>query len=318
MPMVYMAVWSVALPFQDSRVPTWAGSPFGSTLFLKTLHTNSVGQILNGPATADYDEDLGMLSLGDWHHKSAFELWSVARQGAPPTMDGGLINGTNTYNCTASSDSTCTGVLGQKHETVFEAGKKYRMRLVNVATDGHFQFSIDGHNLTVIATDLVPIVPYATNSVDVAIGQRVDVIVEANAAPGDYWLRGGWVSGCSTVLNAADITGIVRYDGSSTADPTSVNTVVASTSCGDEPLASTVPYLALDVGDISVVADEDLSFSFGSAFTWTINGTSLWLNWSDPTIEQVRRGDQIFPTDYNVVAVDVSCSRPALFFSFCP
>lgn len=287
--------------------------PYPGLLFMATpasedIDTYSVEQILNGPATADYDEDLGMLSLGDWDHASAFDLWSTqARQGGPPTMHSGLINGTNTYNCTASSDTTCTGVLGKKYETVFEAGKKYRIRLVNVATDGHFQFSIDGHNLTVIGTDLVPIVPYATDSVLVSIGQRVDVIVEATAGSGDFWLRGGWVSACSTNLNPADITGIVRYDSSSTADPTSVSTVVQSSACGDEPLASIVPYLSLDVGDIAIEADEDLSFNFGSAFTWTINGSSLWLNWSNPTVEQVMHGEQIFPTEYNVVAVNVSC-----------
>lgn len=31
--------------------------------------------IINGPATADYDEDLGMLFLSDWSHIPASELW---------------------------------------------------------------------------------------------------------------------------------------------------------------------------------------------------------------------------------------------------
>lgn len=267
-------------------------------------------QILNGPATADYDEDLGALFLSDWHHTNVWALWDdTAKFGAPPSLDGGLINGTNTYNCSATSDPTCTGVLGAKHEMVFTSGTKYRLRLVNVAIDGHFQFSIDGHTLTVIGTDLVPIVPYETDNVLVSIGQRVDVIVEANAAAGDYWLRGGWVAACSTINNADDITGIVRYDASSTADPTSASTVTASTSCGDEPYASIVPYLALDVGTIAAEADEVLSFAASAAaFTWTINSSSLYLDWAAPTLEKVMAGDSVFPTDYNVVAVDVSLS----------
>lgn len=147
-----------------------------------------------------------MLFLGDWHHTDVFELWETARAGAPPTLQSGLINGTNIYNCTANADMTCKGTVGSKYETVFEAGQKYRIRLVNVAIDGHFQFSIDGHSLTVIATDLVPIVPYTTDSVLVSIGQRVDVIVEANATPGDYWLRGGWLTTCSQISNVDDIS----------------------------------------------------------------------------------------------------------------
>lgn len=249
-----------------------------------------------------------MLFLNDWGHTSAFELWYTARLGGPPALENALINGTNTYNCTTAS-STCTG--GAKYETVFEAGKKYRIRVVNSATDGHFQFSIDGHSLTVIATDLVPIVPYAADSVVVAMGQRVDVVVEALAdGAGDYWLRAAWNSACSTNLNSAGITGIVRYDADSTADPSTTSSVTASTTCGDEPLASTVPYLSLDVGDISTVADEVLDFSFGSYFTWTINGSSLLLDWSKPTIEQIMSGESVFPTDYNVVSLEVSVRLP--------
>lgn len=108
--------------------------------------------IINGPATADYDEDLGVLFLGDWGHETVFYEWAKvggARAGAPPELESTLINGTNTFDCSGSSDPNCIGG-GKKYETTFEAGKKYRIRLINVAIDGHFQFSIDGHNLTVV------------------------------------------------------------------------------------------------------------------------------------------------------------------------
>lgn len=128
--------------------------------------------IINGPATADYDEDLGLLFLQDWSHTPVSELWDSARLGAPPSLANGLINGTNTYNGG-----------GKKFSTVFESGTKYRIRLVNTAVDGHFQFSIDGHSFQVIANDLVPIVPYTTDSILVSIGQRYDIVVEANVSP---------------------------------------------------------------------------------------------------------------------------------------
>src|SRR5690606_20168987 len=99
----------------------------------------------------------------------------------------------------------------------FEANKTYLIRLVNVAVDGAFQFSIDGHSLKVVAHDLVPITPYDTDSVQIAIGQRYDVIVTANATPGNYWLRSGWNLNCANNGNAAGITGIVRYDAEDTA-----------------------------------------------------------------------------------------------------
>ena len=259
--------------------------------------------IINGPATADYDEDLGMLFLTDWGHSSVFELWDQARSGATPVLETGLVNGTNTFDCSASDDAKCIGG-GTKFETVFESGKKYRIRVINTAVDAHFQFSIDGHNLTVISSDLVPIVPYQTESVLITIGQRYDVIVEANAPVGDYWLRSGYL--CSANGNPTNITGIVRYNSSSNADPTTT-AVTAIIACGDEPLASLVPYLAMNVGNFSdnAILEEALTSTSGSVFNWTLNSSTLFLNWSDPTTLKIYNHENIWPTDYNVVPINV-------------
>lgn len=272
--------------------------------------------VINGPATADYDEDLGAVLLQDWPHKTAFALWETAKQGAPPTMENGLINGTNTYNCTSSD--TCTGIVGKKFETRFEAGKKYRIRLINGATDGHFQFSIDGHSLTVIANDLVPIKPYTADSVLLTMGQRYDVIVEANATPGDYWLRGDWVDACMTNANPRNITGIVRYGNGSTATPTTTSAVTTSATCNDEPFTSLVPHIALDVGTVTQTATESLNFKFDTYFKWTLNGSSLLLDWATPTLDRVILGNTTFPTDYNVVSINGTSSDWAMRESLLP
>lgn len=259
--------------------------------------------IINGPTTADYDEDLGVMMLNDWSHTSAFDLWPSVRFGGPPSMENGLINGTNTFECSAD-DVRCVGGT-QKWTGVFEAGKKYKLRLVNSGTDSHFQFSIDGHNLTVVANDFVPIVPYTTEAIGIAIGQRYDVIIEANAAPGDYWLRAKWNSACAQNQNPDGITGIIRYDAASTADPTTVSTVTKAESCGDESPADLVPWLSLDVGAWNEVALQSVQTAIGPEwFQWTLNGSSLELDWEDPTIEKIIAGETSFPLDYNVVSVD--------------
>lgn len=82
--------------------------------------------------------------------------------------------------------------------------------------------------------------------------------------------------------------------------------MTASSSCSDEPYASIVPYLALDVGDISVEADQALGTVRGTVFTWTLNNSSLLLDWANPTIQQIAANDTAFPTAYNVVSVNVS------------
>jgi len=212
---------------------TQYGSTWYHSHFITQYADGLLGpMIINGPATADYDEDLGMLFLSDWSHTPTSALWDSARRGGPPTLENGIINGTNTWDCTGSTDPNCVGG-GKKFETTFEAGKKYRIRLINSAVDGHFQFSIDGHSLTVIGMDLVPLIPYETDSVVISMGQRYDIIVEANAANADYWMRGGWISACQRNANSDEITGIVRYDANSTADPTTTSTVEVGSNCGD-------------------------------------------------------------------------------------
>lgn len=261
--------------------------------------------IINGPATSDYDEDLGVIFLSDWAHTSVFKLWAAASTTFPPSLENGLINGMNTYDCSDTDDEKCIGG-GKKFELVFESGKKYRLRLVNSAVEGHFQFSLDGHKLQVIANDLVPIVPFDTDSLLVSIGQRYDVIIEANQDPGDYWLRSGWQSGCQTNQNADNITAIVRYDNSSTADPTTTSNITISSNCGDEPLASLVPWLALDVGNYSQITEANLGITFGAYTTWTINSSSLLLDWAEPTNLKLANNVSIWPTEYNVIPIDVS------------
>ncbi|KAK5661815.1 hypothetical protein OQA88_9917 [Cercophora sp. LCS_1] len=267
------------------------------------------GIIFNGPATENYDEDLGTLLLQDWGHKHAFELWHTAKGGRPPRLDGGLVNGTNTYDCTGSTDPKCLGT-GKKFEAVFEKDKSYRLRLVNTAVDAVFQFSIDGHKLKVISNDFVPIVPYETDSVQLTVGQRYDVIVQANAAPGDYWLRGGYVGTCAPNAFPQDITGIIRYDASSTATPESTSTVTPSNSCLDEPGENLKPHLSLDVGNMPSVIFTELDTVTDSYFKWTINTSSLILDWKDPTMAHVFRNESVFPTPYNVYPVNKKTDAP--------
>ncbi|MBE3042573.1 hypothetical protein IMZ48_08350, partial [Candidatus Bathyarchaeota archaeon] len=123
--------------------------------------------VIRGPATSAYDEDLGVLTLGDWHNQTTDQLYPGAATSTtgPPHAQNGLINGTNVF-----------GDSGQRFEfkKPFEKEKKYRIRLINHAIDTHYKFAIDGHKFTVISADLTPIVPYDTDVLNIAIAQRYD------------------------------------------------------------------------------------------------------------------------------------------------
>jgi FtsP/CotA-like multicopper oxidase with cupredoxin domain len=106
----------------------------------------------------------------------------------PPPSNNLLINGKMNYPCQNTS-LPCTPNAGIS-KFFFSPGKKYRLRLINSGAAANAKFSIDGHSFSVIAQDLVPLVPYQTDLISLANGQRCDVIVEAIGQPGSsYWMR---------------------------------------------------------------------------------------------------------------------------------
>jgi FtsP/CotA-like multicopper oxidase with cupredoxin domain len=216
----------------------------------------------------------------------------VAQTTGPPTLDNGLINGTNTFNDT-----------GSRFTTTFTAGQTYRMRLVNGAIDTHWKFMIDNHTMTVIATDLVPIVPYNTTVLNVAIGQRYDIIVTANQASGHYWLRSIPQIACTTNSNAADIKGIVRYDSSSTADPTT-SAYTYTDGCVDEALSDLVPYVALDVSSAALTNDEPVTVGkVNGVFKWYMDAVTFVSEWDNPTLNRIYNGNTTYDASEHVVQI---------------
>lgn len=117
----------------------------------------------------------------------------------------------------------------------------------------------------------MPIYPYKNTSVLVGIGQRYHVIVEANAThpseDGNYWIR-TWKANCfnfdqSKASPGYETTGILRYNSSSQALPTTSAWENVSLACSDETYTSLVPILPWTVGP----AANDKSGQVGQNFS---------------------------------------------------
>lgn len=167
------AVTQCPLAVGESMTYTWKAAQYGSSWYhshfaLQAYQGVFGGIIINGPATANYDEDLGMIFLNDWDHQTVDELYATAQASGPPTLDTGLINGTNVYGEDGDSSQT-----GSRLEVPFTPGSSYRMRLVGAAIDTHWKFSIDNHTMTVIAADLVPVEPYTATILDISMGKAL-------------------------------------------------------------------------------------------------------------------------------------------------
>ncbi|KAK7710263.1 hypothetical protein SLS64_005847 [Diaporthe eres] len=285
----------------------WRATQYGSTWYhshfaLQAWEGVFGGILINGPASANYDEDLGHMFLNDWDHSTVDELYISAETDGPPTLDTGLLNGTNVYGDDGDADQT-----GYRWNATLTEGTSYRMRLVNAAVDTHWKFSIDNHTIGVIATDLVPIVPYNTTTLSIGMGQRYDIIIYTEGMTDiatDFWMRAIPQTACSDNDNADNIKGIISY-GTTVSTP-STTAYDYTDSCDDEDASTLVPYLSKtvsgstwDVGEAASVSTNDDGY-----FRWYLNSTTMEVKWANPTLAQIYNGTTSFDDSSAVVTLD--------------
>jgi len=245
--------------------------------------------VIEGPHSQSFDVDLGTFMLQDWTHATVDSMYDLAENatlipgatappGAPPptfggpqTMDNGLINGKNTWN----NNGALTTTVGSRLEAgTLTPGKSHLIRIINPAIQSTFAFSIDGHSMTVIANDFVPIVPYTTDVLFISIGQRYEVIVNADQPSGNYWMRADNQQSCTNMIQNRDVKAILRYSGAPTGDPTST-THTYTDACVDEPLAKLVPVVPLNAGPADFTEgtlDVVVAGNNASLFKWFLSG----------------------------------------------
>jgi FtsP/CotA-like multicopper oxidase with cupredoxin domain len=257
---------------------------------------------INGPATANYDIDLGVMPMSDWFYQTVFEAAGQAFQASqqvpasgPPPPDNILINGT-------AKSASGTGAY---NKVTIQSGKRYRLRLINTSVDTNLRVNLDGHPFQVIATDFVPVVPYNTTYISIGIGQRYDVVFTANQTAGNYWFRADANSVCQSRVNKGGLA-IFTYQGVTVADPTSVAPPNPPTACVD-PV--TTPKIVKTVPSSTFAAQaKSLPVAFGpvavqnNLVLWTVNGTSMVVDPGNPTLKFVAQNANP-PSSYNVVQV---------------
>ena len=153
----------------------------------------------------------------------------------------------------------------------------------------------------------MPITPYTTDFLDISIGQRYDVIIEANQAVASYFLRAATHGACpSTCDNTAFglANGIVQYKGASNALPTtspSFGPGDVAGICQDEPLASLVPVVTKTAGSPAIFSAQAsvlpvespnavATSDDGLVFRWYLNGNAMEINPASPTLELLAKG----------------------------
>ena len=93
-----------------------------------------------------------------------------------------------------------------------DAGKTYRLRLINSGQLVMVNFAIASHNLIIVQAEGTNVNPVMVQSLDIGPGQRYDVLLTTDKEAGAYWIE-------TTVRerNITDVFGraILRYAGTS-------------------------------------------------------------------------------------------------------
>ena len=175
------------------------------------------------------------ISQSDYNHDNYLDLIEHAASVEPtfPVIDNNLINGKGIYNCSLQPSHDCCPYAGLSKFT-FYPSKTHRLRLINTGNDGTQKFTIDGHNFTVIANDYVPVQPYTTDVVTLAVGQRTDILV-TGTGKGAYWMRSDFDVSCLnlTAINNHALAAIYYVGTNTSSIPTTEATPWQSNNCAN-------------------------------------------------------------------------------------
>jgi FtsP/CotA-like multicopper oxidase with cupredoxin domain len=262
--------------------------------------------VIHGPKHEEYDIDVGPVLLEDWFHADYYSLVNATMNGRFPPSNNNLINGRMNYPC-ANTTLPCTPNAGVS-KFKFESGKKHLLRLVNTGAEGTQKFSIDGHQMKVVALDFIPVEPYMTNVVTLAIGQRTDVIIEGVGKPSDtFWMRSQLAQGFRCTLTdgiSPNALAAVYYEDADTdAIPQSTSDVTQAQlqQCKNDPITLGIPLCKIPVEEPDHVERVDMVFrSNGTNFVWYLNNSTYRGDYNDPTLLKAKLGQSDFKPESNV------------------
>ena len=207
-------------------------------------------------------------------------------------------------------------------------GTTYRFRIIGAQSLQAYRFSIDGHRMTVIATDGNYIQPVAVDYVTVFSGERYDVVVSANQTEQpNFWMRAETIETTVSfhryaktlppypLISSHDARAVLHYDGSAIpVGPDYANITEIAKTCTEEAPCVEVNcpfekyHPAYNITCINVhqlrlffptpldelpSADYDEEYFFNFAFentarTSTINGRTFLFPKVSPQIEPER------------------------------
>jgi multicopper oxidase len=145
-------------------------------------------------------------------------------------------------------------------EVAVKPGEKLRLRLINGSATFTFRFQVDGHRLTVIATDGSPTLPLQVDHLVLVPGERYDVILEARQR-GTHWIR-------AAASGGGEALALLRYEGAPNREPAMSPVRWGPVALTPSSLRSPLPVdLGRQATEIPIVLGGSMM-----PYRWSING----------------------------------------------
>ncbi|OJT13485.1 Laccase-3 [Trametes pubescens] len=180
----------------------------------------------------DIDDESTVITLADWYHTPAPLLPPAA------VSDSTLINGLGRWPGNPTADLAVIEVEhGKRYGTAsspfipagdLDFSSSYRFRLVSTSCDPNYNFTIDGHTMTIIEADGQNTQPHQVDGLQIFAAQRYSFVLNANQPVNNYWIRANPnranTTGFANGINSA----ILRYKGAPVQEPTTNQTRIVN------------------------------------------------------------------------------------------
>jgi FtsP/CotA-like multicopper oxidase with cupredoxin domain len=187
----------------------WYHAHIGSTPYSEGLFGPLIIEETNNPYKDAYNSEQVVL-INDWFHEPSCVILDKLVKGEKETETPKGDSGQGMDMSMPKSDSgqgmdvgdvpfdsalingkgRCGSAPSSPLETfTITKGDRIRFRIINASSTYAFKFAIDGHQLSVIATDGILTQLHQVDSLVINIGERYDVLVTADQVVQSYWMR---------------------------------------------------------------------------------------------------------------------------------
>ncbi|XP_047510342.1 laccase-like [Pieris napi] len=168
----------------------------------------------------DYDRADHVMLITDWIHDLSLAMFSDHHHSLgdnkPPTL---LVNGVGRFKIFNDTNTTKPKYMKTARFNV-EQGYKYRFRVINAEfLNCPIEMSVDGHNITIIASDGYDLVPITATSLVTYAGERFDFVLETNNEIDNYWIRFRGLMDCDERFTKAKQVAVLHYEGAMEVEP---------------------------------------------------------------------------------------------------